>query len=64
MVTGDNIQTAKAIAQECGILASNADTGEPYVMEGKRFRELPEKDREQAAKLILVCFIKKTFLFL
>ncbi|XP_057770087.1 calcium-transporting ATPase 9, plasma membrane-type-like isoform X2 [Salvia miltiorrhiza] len=54
MVTGDNIQTAKAIAQECSILSSNADTGEPYVMEGKRFRELSEKDREQAANLILV----------
>ncbi|XP_042048073.1 calcium-transporting ATPase 9, plasma membrane-type-like [Salvia splendens] len=54
MVTGDNIQTAKAIALECGILSSNAETGEPYVMEGKRFRELPEKDREEAAKLLLV----------
>ncbi|KAL1551848.1 Calcium-transporting ATPase 9, plasma membrane-type [Salvia divinorum] len=54
MVTGDNIQTAKAIAQECGILSSNAETGEPYVMEGKRFRELPEKEREEAAKLLLV----------
>ncbi|XP_047961030.1 calcium-transporting ATPase 9, plasma membrane-type-like [Salvia hispanica] len=54
MVTGDNIQTAKAIAQECGILSSNADTGEPYVMEGKRFREMSEKDREQAANFIVV----------
>ena len=63
MVTGDNIQTAKAIAQECGILSSNADTGEPYVMEGKRFREMSEKDREQAANFIVVCFIKQTSLF-
>ncbi|KAG6425756.1 hypothetical protein SASPL_109960 [Salvia splendens] len=54
MVTGDKIQTAKAIALECGILSSNAETGEPYVMEGKRFRELPERDREEAAKLLLV----------
>lgn len=54
MVTGDNIQTAKAIAQECGILSSNADTSEPYVIEGKRFRELSEKDREEVAKQISV----------
>lgn len=54
MVTGDNIQTAKAIAQECGILSPNADTSEPYVIEGKRFRELSEKDREQVAKDISV----------
>ncbi|KAG6428773.1 hypothetical protein SASPL_106810 [Salvia splendens] len=59
MVTGDNIQTAKAIALECGILSSNAETGEPYVMEGKRFRELPEKDREEAAKLLLACFYRE-----
>lgn len=54
MVTGDNIQTAKAIAQECGILSPNADTSEPYVIEGKRFRELSEKDREEIAKDISV----------
>lgn len=59
MVTGDNIQTAKAIALECGILSSNAETGEPYVMKGKRFRELPERDREEAAKLLLVCFYRE-----
>lgn len=64
MVTGDNIQTAKAIALECGILSPDADTSEPYVIEGKRFRELSEKDREQIAKKISVCFFKKTFLYL
>lgn len=63
MVTGDNIQTAKAIAQECGILPPNADTSEPYVIEGKRFRELSETDREEVAKKISVCVIKKPFNF-
>lgn len=60
MVTGDNIQTAKAIAQECGILSPNADTSEPYVIEGKRFRELSEKDREEIAKDISVCFFQES----
>ncbi|XP_019456853.1 PREDICTED: calcium-transporting ATPase 9, plasma membrane-type-like [Lupinus angustifolius] len=54
MVTGDNLQTAKAIALECGILASTEDAIEPNIIEGKRFRELPEKEREQIAKKITV----------
>lgn len=54
MVTGDNLQTAKAIALECGILASEADATEPYIIEGRAFRVLSEKEREYAAKKILV----------
>ncbi|KAG5538097.1 hypothetical protein RHGRI_025250 [Rhododendron griersonianum] len=54
MVTGDNIQTAKAIAMECGILASDADVGEHHVIEGKTFRELSEKERELVAPKISV----------
>ncbi|XP_027344572.1 calcium-transporting ATPase 9, plasma membrane-type isoform X2 [Abrus precatorius] len=54
MVTGDNLQTAKAIALECGILASNEDAVEPNIIEGKKFRELSEKEREQFAKKITV----------
>ncbi|KAJ1409990.1 P-type ATPase [Sesbania bispinosa] len=54
MVTGDNLQTAKAIALECGILASNEDAVEPNIIEGKKFRELSEKEREQVAKKITV----------
>ncbi|GAV71418.1 E1-E2_ATPase domain-containing protein/Cation_ATPase_C domain-containing protein/Cation_ATPase_N domain-containing protein/Hydrolase domain-containing protein, partial [Cephalotus follicularis] len=54
MVTGDNLQTAKAIALECGILASEADATEPNIIEGRVFRELPEKEREQVAKKITV----------
>ncbi|CAA0829544.1 Calcium-transporting ATPase 9- plasma membrane-type [Striga hermonthica] len=54
MVTGDNIQTAKAIATECGILSPDSDTNEPYVIEGKKFRELTDKEREQVAQKISV----------
>ncbi|KAL8256676.1 hypothetical protein R6Q59_028717 [Mikania micrantha] len=54
MVTGDNIQTAKAIAMECGILASGEDASEPFIIEGKTFHEYSEKEREHASKQILV----------
>ncbi|XP_022723610.1 calcium-transporting ATPase 9, plasma membrane-type isoform X2 [Durio zibethinus] len=54
MVTGDNIQTAKAIALECGILSSAEDSTEPTIIEGKVFRALSEKEREQVAKKITV----------
>jgi len=40
MVTGDNIETARAIAMECGILTSAED----IVMEGPAFRKLSEED--------------------
>ncbi|KMZ61440.1 Calcium-transporting ATPase 1 [Zostera marina] len=39
MVTGDNINTAKAIARECGIL-----TDDGIAIEGPKFRELELKD--------------------
>ncbi|KAH8501917.1 hypothetical protein H0E87_016618 [Populus deltoides] len=54
MVTGDNIQTAKAIALECGILSSGADAMEPNIIEGKVFRAYSEKEREIIAKKITV----------
>lgn len=54
MVTGDNIQTAKAIAIECGILSATDDASEPTVIEGKEFRVLSEKEREQVAPKITV----------
>lgn len=54
MVTGDNLQTAKAIAIECGILLSLEDATEPSIIEGKTFRALSEKEREQVAKMITV----------
>ncbi|XP_060206088.1 calcium-transporting ATPase 9, plasma membrane-type isoform X3 [Lycium barbarum] len=54
MVTGDNIQTARAIALECGILTSNTEVTEFEVIDGKTFRELSEKEREQVAKRMSV----------
>ncbi|PON71059.1 P-type ATPase [Trema orientale] len=54
MVTGDNLQTAKAIALECGILHSTADATYPILIEGKDFRALSEKEREEIAKKITV----------
>lgn len=57
MVTGDNIRTARAIALECGILASDAEATEPYLIEGKVFRSLPDMHREEIAESILVVSI-------
>ena len=54
MVTGDNPQTAKAIALECGILSSEEDAVEPNVIEGKVFREYPDSEREEIAEKISV----------
>lgn len=64
MVTGDSIQTAKAIALECGILNSDADATEPSVIEGKTFREFSDNEREQVAPMISVCLVFKYYLFL
>jgi Ca2+-transporting ATPase len=41
MVTGDNVLTARAIAQDCGILVAGG-----VVMEGSAFRQLSEKDMD------------------
>ncbi|KAK9059539.1 hypothetical protein SSX86_020243 [Deinandra increscens subsp. villosa] len=54
MVTGDNLQTAKAIALECGILGSDADTTEPNLIEGKSFRALSDAQRLEIAERISV----------
>ncbi|CAO2841589.1 unnamed protein product [Amaranthus hypochondriacus] len=54
MVTGDNLQTAKAIALECGILSSDADANEPNLIEGKTFRNKSEAEREEIAEKISV----------
>jgi len=58
MVTG----TAKAIALECGILATSEEATEPTIIEGRAFRELSEKEREQVAKKVTVCFKHHNFL--
>ncbi|RXH71477.1 hypothetical protein DVH24_018832 [Malus domestica] len=54
MVTGDNLQTAKAIAMECGILAPDSDANQPTLIEGTAFRELSDKQREDCAEKISV----------
>ncbi|KAL8149433.1 hypothetical protein AgCh_006441 [Apium graveolens] len=54
MVTGDNLQTAKAIALECGILQSDADATLPNIIEGKTFREYSEAERLVVAEKISV----------
>ncbi|KAK0600186.1 hypothetical protein LWI29_012587 [Acer saccharum] len=51
MVTGDNIQTARAIALECDILTLEADASES-IIEGKAFRELLDSEREEIAEKI------------
>lgn len=54
MVTGDNLQTARAIALECGILGSDADATEPNLIEGKTFRNMTESQRLEVADRISV----------
>lgn len=61
MVTGDSIQTAKAIALECGILSPDADITGDDIIDGKAFRELPEKEREKVAKRISVSYLIHIF---
>ncbi|KAF2396601.1 calcium-translocating P-type ATPase [Trichodelitschia bisporula] len=49
MVTGDNIETARAIAKECGILTENG-----LVMQGPDFRRLGRPEMEDAVKKLCV----------
>lgn len=53
MVTGDNLQTAKAIALECGILSEN-DNIDEVIVEGKVFRALNDDQRDQRVETIKV----------
>ena len=52
MVTGDNLNTARAIALECGILTSDADATEPNLIEGNAFRAMSEERRREVAEKI------------
>ncbi|KAF7059626.1 hypothetical protein CFC21_066503 [Triticum aestivum] len=54
MVTGDNVETAKAIAFECGILNAKDAASETIIIEGKVFREMSETAREEVADKITV----------
>jgi Ca2+-transporting ATPase len=60
MVTGDNLQTARAIALECGIL-DDPNVLEPVIIEGKTFRALSDLEREEAAEKISVCLLSLHF---
>jgi Ca2+-transporting ATPase len=62
MVTGDNIETAKAIALECGILDANGAFVEPFVIEGKVFREMSEAARGDIVDKITVTLSSSMFL--
>lgn len=53
MVTGDNLQTAKAIALECGIISEN-DNIDEVIVEGKVFRALNDDQRDQRVETIKV----------
>lgn len=53
MVTGDNVETAKAIARECGIYDETHSS--PYsVMEGPSFRRLPLEEMQVAVRSLRV----------
>ncbi|KAF0906129.1 hypothetical protein E2562_009120 [Oryza meyeriana var. granulata] len=53
MVTGDNLQTARAIALECGIL-TDSQASAPVIIEGKVFRAYSDTEREAVAEKISV----------
>ncbi|ESU07830.1 hypothetical protein FGSG_02400 [Fusarium graminearum PH-1] len=54
MVTGDNVETARAIALNCGIL-TEANMSEPNaVMQGADFRKLTETERSTVVKQLRV----------
>ncbi|KAL1627966.1 plasma membrane calcium [Neofusicoccum ribis] len=49
MVTGDNVMTAKAIAEDCGILVPGG-----LVMEGPKFRTLKKREMDQVIPKLCV----------
>ncbi|CAK9437878.1 uncharacterized protein LODBEIA_P22560 [Lodderomyces beijingensis] len=54
MVTGDNLNTAKAISQECGILTPDDLSNEFACMEGPSFRKLSPKERTKIVSQLRV----------
>ena len=54
MVTGDNLQTARAIALECRILGSDEDAVELVLIEGKFFQAYSKEAKGKVAEKISV----------
>ncbi|KAM0288348.1 hypothetical protein ACHAO9_007253 [Fusarium lateritium] len=54
MVTGDNVETARAIALNCGILTETTIDEPNAVMQGQDFRKLSEPDRVAIVKKLRV----------
>ncbi|KAF5530951.1 Ca2+-transporting ATPase [Fusarium napiforme] len=54
MVTGDNVETARAIALNCGILTESTINEPNAVMQGSDFRKLSESDRTAVVKQLRV----------
>ncbi|KAF4341592.1 Ca2+-transporting ATPase [Fusarium beomiforme] len=54
MVTGDNVETARAIALNCGILTESTINEPDAVMQGADFRKLSESDRTAVVKKLRV----------
>ncbi|KAK7420416.1 plasma membrane calcium [Neonectria magnoliae] len=50
MVTGDNVETARAIGKACGILTDETVKEKNAVMDGSDFRKLGDKDRAAIVK--------------
>ncbi|GAV67729.1 LOW QUALITY PROTEIN: Cation_ATPase_C domain-containing protein, partial [Cephalotus follicularis] len=55
MVTTDNLQTARVIALECGILKSGEEAAEPNLIEGAVFRAYSDIEKEEIAGKISAC---------
>ncbi|KAF4441176.1 Ca2+-transporting ATPase [Fusarium austroafricanum] len=54
MVTGDNVETARAIALNCGILTEETINEPNAVMQGSDFRKLTEADRTAVVRKLRV----------
>ncbi|GAV71058.1 Hydrolase domain-containing protein [Cephalotus follicularis] len=52
MVTGDNLQTARAITLKCRILKSGEEAAEPNLIEGVVFRALSDTEKEETVEKI------------
>jgi len=54
MITGDNVNTARAIAIECGILNPDGDLDNEAVLEGVQFRNYSPEERMEKIRKIRV----------